>query len=196
MGSHCSVVKSITVRLEHGLTSSGGGRKVKWRRMKWRQRSQGYYVADEWLCQLWQTLQNKCKSNKHPVAEETTSLAGRMSGAHAHAGFMILAAHYPPYLSKHTHARVLARVPRPTDGILRKVNLWRVLWCCADNPLWWICSHSQSVILKAFWMHGRPPPIWNRNFINHLCWQTGSDWMGWRSDGGVGGGGVTSWEWQ
>lgn len=91
------------------------------------------------------------------------SLAARRD---AHARFMILAAHYPPYLSKHT--RALARVPRPTDGILRKVNLWRVLWGCADNPLWWICSHSQSVILKAFWMHGRPPPIWNRNFINHL----------------------------
>lgn len=110
------------------------------------------------------------------------SLASRMSAARAHARFMILEAHYPPYLSKHTHRRALARVPRPTDGILRKVNLWRVLWGCADNPLWWICSHSQSVILKAFWMRGRPPPIWNRNFINHLRWQTAlrraSHWMG------------------
>lgn len=185
--AHCSVLKSITVRPEHALTSSGGSRKVDWRRMKWRRRSQGYNASDEWLCQLWQTLQNKCKSNKHPVAKEMTaprarSLASRMSAARAHARFMILEAHYPPYLSKHTHRRALARVPRPTDGILRKVNLWRVLWGCADNPLWWICSHSQSVILKAFWMRGRPPPIWNRNFINHLRWQTAlrraSHWMG------------------
>lgn len=153
---HYSLLKFFTGPSCRAFTCLDSERIKGWiQRMEWRWCSQGHYVSDKWHCHQWQTLRNKCKSNKHPVATQSTALRTwqpHVTHRRAHTLFMILDI-LVPYLWKHTHACV----PCPTDGIVKKVNPWRVLWAAQ------IIHFDESVhilgvsTLKPFGgMDGRP----------------------------------------
>lgn len=103
----------------------------------------------------------KCNSYKCSVVKLGTAMSYITTcERHLHTHSL----HHPPgisepYLSKHTPSCV----PCPSDGIVKKVSLWRVLSAAK------IIHCDESVhILKV----STSSLIWNRCFINHLSLQT------------------------
>lgn len=96
--------------------------------MKWRWCSQGHDMLEKWEnvdCHWWRTLQ--LDVNHINIlwlnCRQCCIIRNHMSDTLAHTLTSSLFWHIVPYLSKHTHSCL----PCPSDGIVKKVNLWRVL---------------------------------------------------------------------
>lgn len=140
--------------------------------MKRSWRSQGHYMPEKREkagCHWWRTLQlNVIHTNVCRETMDSTMSYLTTCEAHLHTHSL----HHLPgisvsYLSKHTHSCVAC----PSDGILKKVNLWRVLSVTK------IIHFDESV--HIFKVSSLKPfggmtftLIWNRCFINHLSLQT------------------------